>query len=40
MKFGSWTFNGDQVVLDWYEGQEKVALRLADFKTNMKTFKL
>nr|AWJ68152.1 putative nicotinic acetylcholine receptor 1 [Hirudo verbana] len=26
MKFGSWTFNGDQVVLDWYEGQEKVDL--------------
>ena len=26
MKFGSWTFNGDQVVLDWYEGHEKVDL--------------
>lgn len=26
MKFGSWTFNGDQVALDWYEGQEKVDL--------------
>src|SRR6218665_2190843 len=23
MKFGSWTFNGDQVILDWYEGQER-----------------
>ena len=26
MKFGSWTFNGDQVELGWYEGQEKVDL--------------
>lgn len=26
MKFGSWTFNGDQVELDWYEGQDKVDL--------------
>ncbi|ESO11890.1 hypothetical protein HELRODRAFT_71773, partial [Helobdella robusta] len=26
MKFGSWTFNGDQVVLDWYEGQDQVDL--------------
>lgn len=26
MKFGSWTFNGDQVVLSWYEGQEKVRM--------------
>ena len=24
MKFGSWTFNGDQVILDWYEEQRKV----------------
>ena len=26
MKFGSWTFNGDQVALDWYEGQDRVDL--------------
>ena len=26
MKFGSWTFNGDQVSLDWYEGKEVVDL--------------
>ena len=26
MKFGSWTFNGDQVELGWYEGQNKVDL--------------
>lgn len=26
MKFGSWTFNSEQVVLDWYEGQMKVDL--------------
>ena len=26
MKFGSWTFNGDQVELDWYEGTERVDL--------------
>ena len=26
MKFGSWTFNGDQVALDWYEGKEVVDL--------------
>ena len=24
MKFGSWTFNGDQVTLGWYEGHKKV----------------
>lgn len=26
MKFGSWTFNDDQVVLDWYEGSRNVDL--------------
>jgi len=26
MKFGSWTFNGDQVVLGWYEGEQKVRI--------------
>ncbi len=26
MKFGSWTFNGNQVNLTWYEGQNKVDL--------------
>ena len=26
MKFGSWTFNGDQVTLDWYENKQKVDL--------------
>ena len=26
MKFGSWTFNSEQVILGWYEGQEKVDL--------------
>lgn len=26
MKFGSWTFNGNQVTLGWYEGSEKVDL--------------
>lgn len=26
MKFGSWTFNGEQVSLDWYEGKERVDL--------------
>ena len=26
MKFGSWTFNGDQVKLGWYEGAESVDL--------------
>ena len=26
MKFGSWTFNGEQVTLDWYEGHRQVDL--------------
>ena len=26
MKFGSWTFNGDQVSLAWYEGKDRVDL--------------
>ncbi|ELT96523.1 hypothetical protein CAPTEDRAFT_143095, partial [Capitella teleta] len=26
MKFGSWTFNGEQVTLDWYEGKQRVDL--------------
>jgi len=27
MVFGSWTFNAEQVTLDWFEGEPKVCVR-------------
>jgi len=29
MEFGSWTFNAEQVTLDWYEGERKVCVPYA-----------
>jgi len=32
MKFGSWTFNGHQVTLEWYEDHRQVLQPLLELK--------